>query len=198
MKSKEIKDLDILIVGVGGQGTLLASVILGNMALESGYDVKLSEVHGMAQRGGSVVTHVRISSRPVKAPVIDKGGADMILAFELLEGFRWVPFLKKEGYMFVNDSCINPMPVIMGALSYPESIKEFFEEKNDKVTLIDALGIAQACGSEKAVNTVLLGAMSSILPFPEEKWIEQIEKNVKPAFVELNKKAFRAGREGNK
>lgn len=145
-----------------------------------------------------MVTHVRISSRPVKAPVIDKGGADMILAFELLEGFRWVPFLKKEGYMFVNDSRINPMPVIMGALSYPESIKEFFEEKNDKVTLIDALGIAQACGSEKAVNTVLLGAMSSILPFPEEKWIEQIEKNVKPAFVELNKKAFRAGREGNK
>ena len=198
MNSKEIKDLDILIVGVGGQGTLLASVILGNIALEGGYDVKLSEVHGMAQRGGSVVTHVRISREPVKAPVIDKGGADIILAFELLEGFRWVPFLKKEGYMFVNDSRINPMPVIMGMESYPEGIKEFFEEKKDRVTLIDALGIAEACGSEKAVNTVLLGAMSSVLPFPEKKWIEQIEKKIKPAFIELNKKAFKAGREGNK
>ncbi len=195
MTDSKIKDLNILIVGVGGQGTLLASVLLGNIALEEGYDAKLSEVHGMAQRGGSVVTHVRISSGSIGSPIIDKGGADIIVAFELLEAYRWVPYLKKGGSMFVNTQRIKPMPVIMGAAEYPENIEDFLKKNTGNVVLTDALGIAEKCGSSKAVNTVLLGAVSNVLPFPEEIWLKQIEQTVKPRFVELNKKAFALGRE---
>jgi len=188
-----MKDMNILIVGVGGQGTLLASVILGKLALEGGYDVKLSEVHGMAQRGGSVVTHVRISEDAVGSPLIEKGEADVIVAFELLEAYRWADYLKKGGRMFINDQEINPMPVIMGAAEYPKDARPVFQSK-DGVKLMDALSIAEGCGSDKAVNTVLLGALSNELPFTEEMWIGQIENTVKPKFVELNKKAFALGR----
>ncbi len=190
-----MKDLNILIVGVGGQGTLLASVLLGNIALEKGYDVKLSEVHGMAQRGGSVVTHVRISENTVASPIIDEGEADVILAFEMLEGYRYVPYLKKGGTMFINRQEINPMPVIIGATKYPENLEEYFKANIPGVRIIDALKIALECGNGKAVNIALLGALSTSLPFEEKIWIEQIEKNVKAAFVDLNKKAFQMGRE---
>ena len=188
-----MKDINILIVGVGGQGTLLASVLLGKIALEEGYDVKLAEVHGMAQRGGSVVNHVRISEGEVRSPLIEEGGADVIVAFEELEAYRWISYLKKGGAIFVNSQQIKPMPVIMGQAEYPADILGFLRENAEKVTALDALGIATECGSAKAVNTVLLGAMAKELPFPKETWVRQIESTVKPKFVELNKEAFEKG-----
>lgn len=188
-----MKETNILIVGVGGQGTLLASVLLGGLALDAGYDVKLSEVHGMAQRGGSVVTHVRMGEEPVCAPVIGEGCADVIVAFEELEAYRWVSYLKKGGAMFVNTQRINPMPVILGAAKYPENIEDFLKENVKDVTFLDALSIATELGNVKAVNVVLLGALAHKLPFSEEQWMRQIEAKVKPAFIELNKKAFAAG-----
>ncbi|MDO4545758.1 MAG: indolepyruvate oxidoreductase subunit beta [Bacillota bacterium] len=186
---------NILIVGVGGQGTLLASVLLGNLALAKDYDVKLSEVHGMAQRGGSVVTHVKISEEGVSSPLIEMGDADVIIAFEELEAYRWLPYLKKGGTIYVNTQQIRPMPVILGQAEYPEGIVETLKAKAARVKAFDALSIAEECGSVKAVNVVLLGAASKDLPFDEAAWIKVIEENVKPKFVELNKKAFVLGRE---
>ena len=174
---------NILIVGVGGQGTLLASVLLGNLGLMNGYDVKLSEVHGMAQRGGSVVTHVKLSEETVDSPLIEKGDADVIIAFEELEAYRWLPYLKKGGTIYVNTQQILPMPVM-----------ETLQNDAGAVKAIDALSIAEECGSVKAVNVVLLGAASKDLPFDEDAWIKVIEEKVKPKFVELNKKAFEMGR----
>lgn len=188
-----MKDINILIVGVGGQGTLLASVLLGKLALEEGFDVKLAEVHGMAQRGGSVVTHVRISETEVYSPLIEEGGADVIIAFEELEAYRWISYLKKGGAIFVNTQQIKPMPVIMGTAEYPEDAIGFLKANGAKVTAIDALGIATECGSVKAVNTVLLGAVAKELPFSKESWLKQIETTVKPKFIELNKAAFEKG-----
>ena len=185
---------NILIVGVGGQGTLLASVLLGNPARDKGYDVKLSEVHGMAQRGGSVVTHVKISEDIVNSPLIEQGDADIIIAFEELEAYRWLPYLKKGGTMYVNTQQILPMPVIMGQAEYPDNIMETLEKQAGKVKAFDALEIAERCGSIKAVNVVLLGAASRDLPFDEAAWVKVIEENVKPKFVELNKNAFEEGR----
>ncbi len=185
---------NILIVGVGGQGTLLASVILGNLALDKDLDVKLSEVHGMAQRGGSVVTHVKISEDGVNSPLIEEGDADVIIAFEELEAYRWLPYLKKGGTMYVNTQQWLPMPVVMGQAKYPENIMETLEKNAAKVKAFDALKIAEECGSVKAVNVVLLGAASNDLPFDEDAWIKVIEENVKPKFVDLNKKAFELGR----
>ena len=185
---------NILIVGVGGQGTLLASVLLGNLALDKGYDVKLSEVHGMAQRGGSVVTHVKISEDIVNSPLIEQGDADIIIAFEELEAYRWLPYLKKGGTMYVNTQQILPMPVIMGQAEYPYNIMETLEKQAGKVKAFDAIEIAERCGSIKAVNVVLLGAASRDLPFDEAAWVKVIEENVKPKFVELNKNAFEEGR----
>ena len=193
----KVRELNILIVGVGGQGTLLASVLLGNLAMEAGYDVKLAEVHGMAQRGGSVVTHVRISNEPVRSPLIEEGGADILVAFELLEGFRWLPYLKKNGELFINNRKIKPMPVIMGAVAYPEDIPGYLTRNIKKLNILDADVLALEAGNIKAVNTVLMGALSTALPFSEEMWLEQLEKNVKPKFVEMNKKAFLLGRKGN-
>lgn len=189
-----MKKTNILIVGVGGQGTLLARVLLGNLALLKGYDVKLSEVHGMAQRGGSVVTHVKISEGTVNSPLIEEGDADVIIAFEELEAYRWLPYLKKGGTMYVNTQQILPMPVIMGQAEYPADVMKTLDEKAGAVKAFDALRIAEECGSVKAVNVVLLGAASKDLPFDEDAWIKVIEENVKPKFVELNKKAFEMGR----
>lgn len=190
-----MQERNILIVGVGGQGTLLASVLLGNLAMEAGYDVKLAEVHGMAQRGGSVVTHVRISDGKVRSPLVEEGGADVLVAFELLEGFRWLPYLKKDGEMFINNRKINPMPVIMGAAEYPEDIPGYLKQHISRLHILDADELALKAGNIKSVNTVLMGALSTVLPFSEEMWLTQIGKNVKPKFVELNKKAFLLGRE---
>lgn len=186
---------NILIVGVGGQGTLLASVLLGNLALMKDYDVKLSEVHGMSQRGGSVVTHVKISDETVNSPLIEKGEADVILAFEELEAYRWLPYLKEGGTMYMNTQQITPMPVVIGQAEYPADVMGTINEAAGEVKAFDALQIATECGSVKAVNVVLLGAASNALPFEEAEWIEVIEKFVKPKFVDLNKVAFAKGRE---
>lgn len=184
---------NILIVGVGGQGTLLASVLLGNLALAKGYDVKLSEVHGMSQRGGDVVTHVKISDTKVASPLIEKGEADIIIAFEKLEAYRWLSYLAKGGAMYVNEQQIMPMPVVLGQAEYPANADEDMTEAAGKLVSFDALAIAEEEGSSKATNVVLLGAASCDMPFTDDEWMSVIEEHVKPKFVDLNKAAFKRG-----
>ena len=183
----------IIIVGVGGQGTLLASKLLGNVLLSQGYDVKVSEVHGMSQRGGSVVTYVRYGKK-VYSPIVTEGEADLILAFERLEAARWLSYLKKDGKLIVNDQRITPMPVITGAMEYPENILEKLQEKEIRVTALDALSLAEQAGTVKAVNVVLMGVLSASMPFPEEVWQAALEKCVPAKFLDMNKKAFALGR----
>ncbi len=182
---------NIMIVGVGGQGTLLASRILGNVLLEKGYDVKVSEVHGMSQRGGSVVTYVKYGEK-VYSPIIDKGEADMILAFELLEAYRALPWLKTGGKLIVNDQKINPMPVITGAMSYPDDIAGKLNSAVN-TTVLDALALATEAGNTKAVNVVLIGVMARNTDIPYEQWIETIKTTVPAKFLEVNLKAFDLG-----
>lgn len=184
---------NVMIVGVGGQGSLLASKLLGRLLLDRGYDIKVSEVHGMSQRGGSVVTYVRFGDK-VYSPVIDKGQADFIVSFELLEAARWTAYLKPGGKIIVNTQQINPMPVIIGAAAYPENLAEKMTAAGLSVDAIDALALAEEAGSSKAVNIVLMGRLSRYFDIPEEKWLEAIEASVPPKFLELNKKAFHLGR----
>ncbi len=186
-----MKTTNIMIVGVGGQGTLLASRILGNAVIGAGYDVKVSEVHGMSQRGGSVVTYVKFGDK-VYSPIIDKGEADIILAFEQLEAYRALPWLKKGGRIIINDQKINPMPVITGAAEYPEDIVEKISQQAD-VTHIDALELASQAGSIKAVNVVLIGVMAKKTDIPYEDWINTVKSTVPEKFAEVNIKAFDAG-----
>ncbi|MBQ8573045.1 MAG: indolepyruvate oxidoreductase subunit beta [Ruminococcus sp.] len=181
----------IMIVGVGGQGSLLASKLLGKLLLSEGLDVKVSEVHGMSQRGGSVVTYVRCGEK-VYSPVIDKGGADCIVSFEKLEAARWVEYLKKDGVIITNTQQIDPMPVITGAAEYPENILDELSQKV-KVDALDALSLATEAGSAKAVNIVLMGRLAKYFDISYDKWIEAIETTVAERFVELNKKAFELG-----
>lgn len=182
---------NIMIVGVGGQGTLLASRILGNAVIEMGYDVKVSEVHGMSQRGGSVVTYVKFGEK-VYSPIIDKGEADIILAFELLEAYRALPFLKKGGRLIVNNQKINPLPVIIGAAEYPQNIVDKLSATVD-TTSCDALALAKQAGSIKAVNVVLIGLMAKSTDIPYDVWKKVIENTVPPKFLEINQKAFDLG-----
>ncbi|MBQ7397455.1 MAG: indolepyruvate oxidoreductase subunit beta [Clostridia bacterium] len=182
---------NIMIVGVGGQGTLLASRILGNVVIREGYDVKVSEVHGMSQRGGSVVTYVKFGQK-VHSPIIDQGEADIILAFELLEAYRALPYLKTGGRLIVNDQQINPMPVITGAADYPADILGKLGAAVD-LTAVDALALAKEAGSIKAVNVVLIGLMAKSTTIPYESWIETIKTTVPPKFLEINLKAFDLG-----
>ena len=185
---------NILIVGVGGQGTLLASKMLGYVLLQQGYDVKVSEVHGMSQRGGSVVTYVRYGKK-VYSPVIDKGEADVIISFEKLEAARWLEFLKKDGTIITNTQEVEPMPVITGAAAYPENLIEKMQAAGAKVDAKDFLSIAQEAGSAKAVNIALMGRLSTYFPeISDEQWQDAIEKIVPPKFLDLNRKAFEAGR----
>ncbi|MBR5614424.1 MAG: indolepyruvate oxidoreductase subunit beta [Clostridia bacterium] len=181
----------IMIVGVGGQGTLLASRILGNVAINEGYDVKVSEVHGMSQRGGSVVTYVKYGDK-VYSPIIDQGEADTILAFELLEAYRALPYLKKGGKMIVNNQQIDPMPVITGAAEYPGDIAGKLSNEVD-TTVVDALSAAKEAGNIKAVNVVLIGVMARTTDIAYEKWIETIKTTVPPKFLDVNLKAFEIG-----
>ena len=187
-----MKTTSLMIVGVGGQGTLLASKLLGNLLVSEGYDVKVSEVHGMSQRGGSVVTYVRFGDK-VYSPIIDKGQADYIVSFELLEAARWAAFLKKGGKMIVNTQQIDPMPVIIGAAEYPENVLDEMKDIGVDVDSFDALTPALEAGSAKAVNIVLMGRLARQFDIPREKWINAIEKTVAPKFVEMNKKAFALG-----
>lgn len=185
---------NIMIVGVGGQGTLLASKLLGRLLLDKGYDVKVSEVHGMSQRGGSVVTYVRYGGK-VYSPVIDKGEADFIVSFELLEAARWTEYLKPGGTLITNTQQVNPMPVITGAAAYPQELVRKMTDLGIHVDAIDALSLAEQAGSAKAVNIVLMGRLSRYFDIPEETWQEAIEKSVPAKFLEMNHKAFSLGRE---
>ena len=185
---------NIMIVGVGGQGSLLASKLLGRLLLDQGYDVKVSEVHGMSQRGGSVVTYVRYGDR-VNSPVIDRGEADFIVSFELLEAARWLSYLKPDGQIVTNTQQIDPMPVITGAAQYPQDLVEKMKATGARVDALDCLALAEEAGSSKAVNIVLMGRLSKWFDFPEEQWLTAIEESVPPKFLEMNKKAFHLGRE---
>lgn len=184
---------NIIIVGVGGQGSLLASKILGHLLLNQGYDVKVSEVHGMSQRGGSVITYVRFGDK-VYSPVVDKGQADFIVSFEILETARWLDCLKDGGQIVTNTQQIDPMPVIIGAAEYPENLVEKMRAKNIKVDAMDCLSLARQAGSQKAVNIVLLGRLSHYFEIPESAWLESLKANVPPKFLELNQKAFELGK----
>ena len=183
---------NIMIVGVGGQGSLLASKLLGRLLLSKGYDVKVSEVHGMSQRGGSVVTYVRFGEQ-VYSPVIDEGEADCIVSFELLEAARWTKYLKKDGKIVTNTQQMNPMPVVTGAAEYPADLVEKMRAKGFYVDALNALELAEKAGSSKAVNIVLMGRLSRYFDFTTEEWMKAIEESVPSKFLEMNKKAFELG-----
>ena len=184
---------NVMIVGVGGQGSLLASKLLGRLLLSKGYDIKVSEVHGMSQRGGSVVTYVRYGDK-VYSPVIDKGESDFIVSFELLEAARWTEYLKPGGTIITNTQQINPMPVIIGAAQYPENLLEKMQAAGLDVDALDALSLAETAGSSKAVNIVLMGHLSRYFDFTEAEWLEALAQSVAPKFLEMNKTAFTLGR----
>ena len=177
--------MNIMIVGVGGQGTLLASRILGRTAIKEGFDVKVSEVHGMSQRGGSVVTYVKYGDK-VYSPIIDRGEADLVLAFEMLEAYRALPYVKKDGKILANNQQIT------GAMDYPENIREKLSEKTH-LKVIDALPLAEQAGTIKAVNVVLIGFLAKSMDIKKEVWLEVIKETVPPKFLEMNLKAFELG-----
>ncbi len=182
---------NIMIVGVGGQGTLLASRIIGGLLVDKGFDVKVSEVHGMSQRGGSVVTYVKYGDS-VNSPIIDKGEADIILAFELLEAMRALPYLKKGGKLIVNRQKISPMPVITGAAKYPDDVEAKLAAKAD-VLCADALSLAEKAGSFKAVNVVLIGLLAAQSGIEKEAWVNAVKNNVPAKLLDVNLAAFEAG-----
>ena len=186
-----MKKMNLMVVGVGGQGTLLTSRIIGKTALSCGYDVKLSEVHGMAQRGGSVVTFVRFGEK-VSEPVVEEGNADFLISFEKLEALRYAHFLKKDGKIIVNDCKIEPMTVVTGAATYPENVIDILKQKHD-VTVIDGNAIAKEIGNPKVLNSVVLGVAAKAIGFSKENWLAVVEKTVPAKTVEINKKAFSVG-----
>ena len=186
---------NIMIVGVGGQGTLLTSRIIGKAALAKGYDVKISEVHGMAQRGGSVVTFVRFGDK-VNEPVVEEGQADLIIAFERLEAKRYAHFLKKDGVLVVNDCRINPMTVSIGAAAYPENIIEELKTAHP-VYAIDGQKVALELGNSRVLNSVVLGYAAKFIGFDANSWLDIIESTVPAKTVELNKNAFMKGYAAN-
>ncbi len=182
---------NIMIVGVGGQGTLLTSRILGRLATRAGYDVKLSEVHGMAQRGGSVVTFVRYGET-VAEPIVEEGQADVLIAFERLEALRYLHFLKKDGVVIVNDWRIDPITVVTGAAEYPEGILDSLKAAR-RTIVVEGTQEAIRLGAPKAFNVVVLGAAARHMHFAKEDWLEVIRQTVPPRTVETNLKAFEAG-----
>ena len=187
-----MKTTSVMIVGVGGQGSLLASRLLGNLLTAEGYDVKVSEVHGMSQRGGSVVTYVKFGDK-VFSPIIDRGEADFIVSFEKIEAARYAACLKEGGTIVVNTQQIDPMPVITGRAEYPKDALDALSAKGMNVDALDALSLAEKAGSAKAVNIVLMGRLAKYFGIPEEKWLAAIENTVAPKFAQLNKVAFDLG-----
>ena len=182
---------NIMIVGVGGQGTLLTSRILGKLATRAGYDVKLSEVHGMAQRGGSVVTFVRYGDN-VAEPIVEEGQADVLIAFERLEALRYIHFLKKDGSVIVNDWRIDPITVVTGVAQYPENIIDTLKEKRNTI-VVEATEEAKKLGAPRTFNVIVLGAAAKYMGFDKEEWLDVIESTVPPKTIEINKKAFEIG-----
>ena len=185
------KTKNIMIVGVGGQGTLLTSRILGGITVLAGYDVKLSEVHGMAQRGGSVVTYVRYGDSEAE-PIVEEGQADVLIAFERLEALRYAHFLKKDGVLIVNDQRIDPMPVVTGVAKYPENIIENLSKEHN-VLAVDAMDEAIKIGNSRVFNVIILGAAGKRMDFPKDQWIEVIKNTVPPKTVDINVSAFEHG-----
>jgi indolepyruvate ferredoxin oxidoreductase beta subunit len=182
----------VVLSGVGGQGILLAGEVLATAAMNSGFDVKKSEVHGMAQRGGSVVAHVRFGEK-VYSPMAKLGEVDYLLAFERLEALRYLPMLKPGGTVVMNDQRIVPLSVTFGAGTYPEKVEQMLAERAKAVEVIPALEIARELGNANVVNLVMLGALSTFLPFSAEVWDKSLEEGVPKKFLELNKKAFARG-----
>ncbi len=187
-----MKTTSVMIVGVGGQGSLLASRLLGTLLTGEGYDVKVSEVHGMSQRGGSVVTYVRYGEK-VWSPIVTEGECDYIISFEKLEAARYAACLRKGGRIIANTQEIDPMPVIIGAAEYPGDVLDRMKAEGIDVDAFDALTPAMEAGSAKAVNIVLMGRFASCLDIPKEKWIRAMEKTIQPRFLEMNRKAFDLG-----
>lgn len=185
----EVKN--ILLVGVGGQGTILASKILSEGLVEAGYDVKMSEIHGMSQRGGNVSTQIRYGKK-VYSPIVGKGEADVIVAFEKMEALRWIEFLRKNGKMVINDFEIPSVPILMGKEEYPQEILEELSQ-NVSLLVIKAAEIAENLGNSKAMNIVLLGALVKAMNVEGVDWKKAIENNVKKQFKELNFRAFDEG-----
>jgi indolepyruvate ferredoxin oxidoreductase beta subunit len=183
---------NIMITGVGGQGSLLASKLIGAVCCKNGHDVKVSEVHGMSQRGGSVVTYVRYGER-VASPVIEHGEADIILAFELLEAARYLPYLKKNGLLIANEQRIDPMPVITGAAKYPDNLIEKLKAQPIDLICADAEKLAGQAGGVKAANVVLIGILAKHTDFDKADWEKAVAETVPERFLEMNLKAFELG-----
>ena len=186
-----MREYNIVIVGVGGQGTLLTGKLLGYIANKIGLDVKVSEVHGMSQRGGSVVTYVRMAQK-VFSPLVEQKGADVVLAFEALEGLRALPYLKEDGVMLMNIQQILPMPVIVGSAEYPENIPEMIR-KHTQLTTMDALALATQAGNVKTVNTVMIGALAARLKIDKSIWLQSLRDVIPAKFIDVNLKAFEMG-----
>ena len=184
---------NILIVGTGGQGVILASEIICDVALECGFDTKKSEIHGMSQRGGVVSSHVRYGKQ-VSSPMLIKGDADLLLSFELAEAARWVPYLKKEGRVITSDQKIIPPIVSTGVAQYPENVSDVLNKNSKDPIIVDALAIAEELGNPRLVNTILLGIISNMLDLPEDSWMKVVTNRVPPKFKDLNMQAFDRGR----
>ena len=182
---------NIMIVGVGGQGTLLTSRVLGAIMLQAGYDVKVSEVHGMAQRGGSVVTYVRYGTK-VAEPIVEEGQADVLIAFERLEALRYAHFLKKDGVMIINDQRMDPMPVVTGKAQYPQQIIETLEKKH-KIIAVDAMAEAGKLGNTRVFNTIIIGVAAKHMEFSHDDWMKVIAETVPAKTIPLNQQAFEVG-----
>ncbi|MEG0899253.1 MAG: indolepyruvate oxidoreductase subunit beta [Oscillospiraceae bacterium] len=182
----------VMIVGVGGQGTLLASRLLGQAMISQGFDVKVSEVHGMSQRGGSVVTYVKYGDK-VFSPIVQEAEADFIIAFEQLEAGRWIRYLKNDGKMIINNQQIDPMPVVIGTAEYPQGIVENIEKEGVTTISLDALSLAVKSGSAKAVNVALIGVLANTMEFDKSIWTDAIKATVPEKFLEMNLKAFDLG-----
>ena len=191
------KRYSFLLAGVGGQGTILASNVLAEVALAAGFDVKKSEVHGMAQRGGSVNTHIRWDAERVHSPLIGLGEADVLLVFERAEALRYAEYLKRQGVAIVNDHAIEPITVTSGGAHYPteKELRAVYGEVTDRFYLVPGTADAQELGNVRAANVVLLGALSTFLDVPQETWLQIIEARVPPKYVELNRQAFLKGRQ---
>ena len=183
---------DILIAGVGGQGTILTGRLLAALAIAEGLDIKTAETHGMAQRGGSVITHARLGEK-VYSPLIPQGDGDILLSFEKLEALRWLPFLSPKGTVIVNTQELAPMPVLTGQVDYPTGILEEIEGKANRLIAVDALSIEPVKSNSRMVNTFLLGILARIMPFEKEKWLQVMEETIKAKLVEINKQSFEAG-----
>ena len=184
----------IVLVGVGGQGILLASEITAQAAMAAGYDVKTNEVHGMAQRGGSVIAQIRYGKK-VNSPLVEMGKARVLCSLEQIEALRFQEYLAPDGLAVVNTQIMIPVTVSTGAAVYPDNAYDRLKETFGRLVYLDAVSLAKELGNVKAANVILLGAMSKNLNIPEESWHTAIEKSVKPQFTELNKKAFQKGRE---